>query len=193
MIPAGGSAIVEFKVDVPGTFIIVDHSIFRTFNKGSLGMLKVEGPDDKVIYSGKVTDEVYLPEGSTIQTVDDTAPPKLMAKNKAERMAYGKRIFESNCMACHQAGGTGIAGAFPPLAKSDFLNSDKTRAIQIVIGGKAGEITVNGAKFNGVMPAQQLSDEDAANVLTYVYGSWGNSGHEITPAAVKAERAKLKK
>ena len=60
LVPAGGSAITEFKVDVPGTFIIVDHSIFRAFNKGALGMLKVTGPEDKVIYSGKQADTVYL-------------------------------------------------------------------------------------------------------------------------------------
>ena len=50
LIPAGGSSIVEFKVEVPGTFIIVDHSIFRTFHKGTLGMLKVIGDENKVIY-----------------------------------------------------------------------------------------------------------------------------------------------
>ncbi len=193
LVPAGGSTIVDFKVDVPGTFIIVDHSIFRTFNKGSLGMLKVEGPEDKSLYSGKISDEVYLPEGSTIQTVDDVAPPKSVAKSKAERLTHGKRIYENNCMACHQAGGTGLAGAFPPLAKSDYLNADKKRAIQIVTGGKSGEITVNGVKFNGVMPAQQLSAEDVANVLTYVYSLGGNAGFEVTPADVKSERSKLKK
>ena len=48
LIPAGGSAIVEFKVDVPGTYILVDHSITRTFNKGALGQLKVTGEDNKV-------------------------------------------------------------------------------------------------------------------------------------------------
>ncbi|HET8804375.1 MAG TPA: copper-containing nitrite reductase, partial [Aequorivita sp.] len=52
LIPAGGAAIVEFRVDVPGTFILVDHSIFRAFNKGALAMLKVEGEENKAIYSG---------------------------------------------------------------------------------------------------------------------------------------------
>lgn len=61
LIPAGGSSIVEFKVDVPGTFIIVDHSIFRTFHKGTLGMLKVTGDENKLIYSGKQRDTVYKP------------------------------------------------------------------------------------------------------------------------------------
>ena len=45
LVPAGGSAIVEFKLDTDGTYILVDHSIFRTFNKGALGMLKVEGAE----------------------------------------------------------------------------------------------------------------------------------------------------
>ncbi|NUM42591.1 MAG: nitrite reductase, copper-containing, partial [Leptospiraceae bacterium] len=53
LIPAGGSAIVDFKVDVPGNYVLVDHSIFRAFNKGSLGILKVEGPENKTIFSGK--------------------------------------------------------------------------------------------------------------------------------------------
>src|SRR5207344_818154 len=60
LIPAGGSTIVEFKVDVPGTFIIVDHSLSRAFNKGALGMLKVTGPENLLVYSGKEVDAVYL-------------------------------------------------------------------------------------------------------------------------------------
>src|SRR6266511_5707607 len=60
LVPAGGSAIVDFKVEVPGTFILVDHSLFRAFNKGALGMLKVDGPPNLVIYSGKEVDATYL-------------------------------------------------------------------------------------------------------------------------------------
>jgi len=52
------------------------------------------------------------------------------------------------------------------------------------------EITVNGHEFNGVMPAWSLSDEDIADVLTYVYNTWGNSGLEVTPAEVNAYRVK---
>ena len=62
LVPAGGSAIVEFKLEVPGTYILVDHSIFRAFNKGALAMLKVDGPDNKLMYSGKEVDETYLGE-----------------------------------------------------------------------------------------------------------------------------------
>jgi len=59
LVPAGGSAIVEFKADVPGNFVIVDHSLFRTFHKGSLGILKVDGAKDPAIYSGQQANEEY--------------------------------------------------------------------------------------------------------------------------------------
>ena len=52
---------MEFKLEVPGTYILVDHSIFRAFNKGALAMLKVDGPDT-LVYSGKEVDETYLGE-----------------------------------------------------------------------------------------------------------------------------------
>ena len=63
IIPAGGSAIVQFQMSVPGTFIIVDHSIERAFNRGALAQLKVSGEEDKLVYSGKQFDLVYQPEG----------------------------------------------------------------------------------------------------------------------------------
>ena len=179
---------VEFKVEVPGTFILVDHSLTRAFNKGALGMLKVDGPENKAVYSGKQNDAVYQPEGSGIQATAD-APAAVIAKTTEDRIKFGERIYTNNCLACHQATGDGINGAFPPLAKSDYLNADKKRAVETVVHGREGAIVVNGAKFNAVMPAQKLNDEDIANVLTYVYNSWGNSKKIVTPEDVKAARA----
>jgi nitrite reductase (NO-forming) len=189
LVPAGGAAITEFKVDVPGTFIMVDHSIFRAFNKGALGMLKVNGPEDKVIYSGKQADKVYLPEGSATQSI---ANPKTTESTRIltleEQVTLGKNVFESNCLACHQANGEGIPNAFPPLAKSDFLNADHNRAIGILLNGRSGPITVNGKNFDSVMPAIALNDEQIANVLTYVLNNFGNNGGQVTPSQVKAKR-----
>ena len=190
LIPAGGSAMATFKVEAPGTLILVDHSIFRTFNKGSLGMLKVEGEDELAVYSGKQSDEVYQPEGSAIQSINGSAPSIAPAANRAERMTRGKRVYDSNCAACHQPSGTGIAGAFPPLAGSDYLNKDRDRAIAIVANGLSGPIVVNGKDYNSQMPSLALSDEDIANVLTFVYGSWDNKGHEVKPADVARVKSK---
>ncbi len=105
-------------------------------------------------------------------------------KTKAEKIEAGRVLFSSICAACHQPTGRGIPNVFPPLAGSDFLNDDKNRAIKTVINGRQGEITVNGQKFNNSMPKFPLTDEDIADVLTYVYNSFGNSGIEVTPAEV---------
>jgi len=188
LIPAGGAAAVEFRLDVPGTYILVDHSIFRAFNKGALAQIKAEGEELKEIYSGKQRDEVYLLEGANIQTLTQGAPTPPKAKTKAERIEFGSRIYKQNCMACHQVEGQGIEGAFPPLAKSDYIKGNKNKAIAAVIAGLNGKVIVNGKEFNGVMPAWELPDEDVANVLTYVYNSWGNEGYEVTPEEVAAVR-----
>lgn len=178
LIPAGGSSIVEFGLEVPGNYPIVDHSIFRTFNKGSLGILKVTGPENKVIYSGKLNAE------KTETPKKDTAGKEMTLD---ERIIAGKNIYAQTCIACHQAEGQGMKGTFPPLANSDYLMNDKARSVQVVVKGLSGEITVNGEKYNSVMPPQypHLNDEDIANVLTYVRNSFGNKGEAVTPEEVK--------
>jgi len=188
LVPAGGAAIVEFKVDVPGTFILVDHSIFRAFNKGALGMLKVKGEENKQLYSGVTQEGIYHPEGGTIQTMPDDGK-KVVApvgeKSLAEKIASGKSLYNKTCFACHQANGEGIPNAFPPLAKSDYLNDDVKRAIGVVVNGKSGEITVNGTKYNSVMTKQTLTDVEVADVLTYVYSTWGNNKTNVKVSTVQ--------
>ncbi len=189
LIPSGGAAIVDFGVEYPATYILVDHSIFRAFNKGALAMLKVSGAADSTVYSGKQRDEVYLPEGAAIQTIPNGVAAKApTVLSRAEMMDRGARTFNQICAACHQPTGQGIPMAFPPLAKSDFLMADKNRAIDILLNGKSGAIVVNGASFNGVMPQLNLDDASIASVLTYVRNSFGNSGDPVSIKEVKARR-----
>ncbi len=117
------------------------------------------------------------------------APPPGAPKTKAEKIELGRRLFVSICAACHQPTGQGLPNVFPPLAGSDFLNADKNRAIKIVINGRQGELIVNRRKFNNSMPKFPLGDDDIANVLTFVYNSFGNAGLEVQPDEVKALRA----
>ncbi|MGH0031919.1 MAG: copper-containing nitrite reductase [Myxococcota bacterium] len=188
LVPAGGAAIVKFLLDVPGTFILVDHSIFRAFNKGAIGMLNAAGEAEPSIYSGRQDDRIYLPEGSAVRTRTGEVKPAPPAANKQERIARGERVYKANCVACHQSAGQGIPNAFPPLAGSDFLNADVDRAIGVVLNGLQGPVTVNGVKYDSAMPALGLSDADVANVLTYVLNSWDNEGGEVTPERVGAAR-----
>jgi nitrite reductase (NO-forming) len=204
LIPAGGSTIVEFKMDVPGTFILVDHSLFRAFNKGALGMLKVSGPPDLLTYSGKEVDAIYL--GSAAEGGSDAEKkvaelkaqmaseikgnPKIAGLTKEIQVEKGKAVYMQTCFVCHQPGGLGVPGQIPPLAGSDFLANNKEDTIRAVVMGRNGETIVNGKTFRGTMiPLNYLTDEQIANVLTYVRNSWGNSGDAVNVKDVAKIRA----
>jgi mono/diheme cytochrome c family protein len=133
----------------------------------------------------RVTIKNWVDEGG----LKGVPPPPGAAKTKAEKIELGRHLFMSICAACHQPTGRGTPNVFPPLAGSDYLNADKNRAIQIVIFGHQGEVVVNGVKFNNNMPSFPLTDPDIANVLTFVYNSFGNAGLEVTAEEVKAQRA----
>jgi len=107
-------------------------------------------------------------------------------------MEQGKAVYLANCAACHQPDGNGLKGAFPPLAGSDFLQGDRKQVMAAALFGLSGPITVNGEQYNGVMPSLgHLSDADLAAALTYVWGSWGNSGAAVSVEEVAALRAEL--
>ncbi len=112
------------------------------------------------------------------------------AQGLAADIAAGEKVFQAACMACHQADGKGLPGAFPPLAGSDYLAADPDRAVGIVLHGLTGEVTVNGKTFNSVMPPMtQLSDQEIAHALTYVFNSWGNDLGRVSATEVAAVRA----
>lgn len=191
LIPSGGAAIVEFKVNVPGNYVLLDHSVFRAFNKGALAQLQVTGEENLKVFSGELREGIYQPEGGAIQELpsNNVVVPPPAAMDLADQMEYGKQVYMTTCFACHQSEGQGIESVFPPLAASDYLNADVDRSIKVVLQGLQGEITVNGETYNNVMPSQGLTDEEIANVLTYIYNSWGNDKQQVTPAMVAKIRA----
>jgi nitrite reductase (NO-forming) len=183
LVPAGGATMVELSTPTPGTLLIVDHSITRAFMKGALGQISVSGPAQPAIYE----------KGPSTTFASKTERPvqKSVALSVGDQMADGKRVFSQICSACHQGNAMGLPGAFPPLAMSDYLNSDPKRAISIVLHGLSGKITVNSTGYESVMPAlgPQLSDDEIANVLTYVLNNFNNKGGTIKASEVKAVRA----
>ncbi len=193
LIPAGGAAVVTFKAKVPGSYVLVDHSLTRAFNKGALAILKINGPENKAIYSGKEVDEVYLgdraqPSLAAVAVATQAAAAGKLTKE--EQIKAGQQLFAGTCSVCHQGNGAGLAGIFPPLAKSDFLSGDLRRTIGVILNGMSGKVTVNGTEYNSVMPPMnQLNDDEVANILTYVMNSWGNPGQQINAADVKKVRA----
>ncbi|HEY2660124.1 MAG TPA: cytochrome c [Caulobacteraceae bacterium] len=96
--------------------------------------------------------------------------------------AGADQLFAENCAACHQAAGQGIKGAFPALAGDAFVQGDPGQAAFVVLNGRGGMPTF----------APDLSDDQIAQILTYVRSSWGNKASPVTSAMVAAARLKSK-
>ena len=194
LIPSGSAVMGEFHIEVPGTYLLVDHSLFRAFNKGALAMLKATGPENHAIYSGKEVDSSYVGARAApnLTSVSEaTAAAASGTLTLEQQVKAGGALFNGTCSTCHQGSGTGLPGVFPPLAKSDYLAADPKRAIGFVLHGLTGKVTVNGQEYNSVMPPMtQLNDDEIANILTFVLNSWGNPGGRIsTDDVVKARAA----
>jgi nitrite reductase (NO-forming) len=192
LIPAGGSAVVDCAIEVPGTYILVDHSIFRAFNKGALGMLKADGPAAPGVYSGLEVDETYLADKS--HEAQEAIGKAGVAQTLEARMQRGRAVYLGTCSTCHQLEGQGLASVFPPLAGSDYLMADPERSIGIVLKGLSGPIQVNGLPYDNVMPPlANLTDHEIADVLTYVRNSFGNRGDAVLADQVRRARSALPK
>src|SRR5690606_31937390 len=126
----------------------------------------------------------FLVAGGAYQAFGQGDPPDPEA---------GKQPYLDNCAACHQPDGKGLAGAFPPLAASDWLKGKTAAQVATtVLEGLQGEIVVNGVTYDSLMPAQShIGDADIAAITTYVLNSWGNPGGSITAAEVADRRAAL--
>jgi nitrite reductase (NO-forming)/hydroxylamine reductase len=101
----------------------------------------------------------------------------------------GEAGYLANCAACHQASGQGLAGAFPPLKDSDWIKKDPDAALNAVLAGLNGKITVNGQEYNSVMPAMShLGDADIAAILNHVMDKLNDSDVRFSPAQVATAR-----
>ena len=104
--------------------------------------------------------------------------------------AKGEKLFLANCAACHQATGLGVPGAFPPLVKSVWVTGSEDRLVKAILAGLAGEIEVNGVKYNGNMPniGAGLKDAQIAHIATYVRQAWGNVAEPVMDTKVAEVR-----
>jgi mono/diheme cytochrome c family protein len=104
--------------------------------------------------------------------------------NLKASMERGKTIYETQCMSCHMAGGEGLEGVFPPLAKTDYLN-DKNRLIKVIVLGVRGPMKINGVDYNSEMLGFNLNNEEVSDILNYIRNSWGNKGVPILPTEIQ--------
>ena len=126
----------------------------------------------------------------------DLSPDESYVSNKAstDAMQVGERIFTWNCALCHQLNGQGVAGQYPPLAGSEWVQAKNwhgdNHIVKIVLHGFQGPMTVNGQPFNNAMApwGKLLTDDEIAAVLSYVRSQWGNDAPPITTEFVKKMR-----
>lgn len=117
----------------------------------------------------------------------------VVAQSGKGSVEAGKIAYESYCLACHQADGSGVQGLNPPLIKTKWTLGDKNELIKVVLKGLDTEIEVDGETYHNLMPPMShLTDQEIADVLTYVRSSFGNKATAVNPADVKKVRAKLK-
>lgn len=133
--------------------------------------------------------------------VDDMAKKKVNTPDPAKEFPRGLALYRSICQACHGADGNGVNGLAPPLNNSDWVTGDKKRLATVVLYGLSGPITVSkklykSPEVSGEMPGiaanSNFSDEDVAQVLSYIRGSWANSADKVSKEEVAAIRLKFK-
>lgn len=113
---------------------------------------------------------------------------KIAEKQDTNESHPGKTVYQKYCLTCHQADGSGVPGMFPPLSPNEWI-ADKDKIIELLLNGQSGEITVNGEVYNNLMPAHDfLSDQQIADVISYVRMSFGNDLEPVTQDEVAAAR-----
>lgn len=123
-------------------------------------------------------------EGSSERIVE---VPALFAQ------ADGEQIYSSRCSTCHQASGKGVPGVFPPLNGTKWVTEDKGRLVLIILHGLSGSIEVKGQTYSGSMPpwGSFLSNEEVAQVATYIRQNFGNEASEVTADEVETVRSEF--
>jgi mono/diheme cytochrome c family protein len=121
------------------------------------------------------------------------APTTSAGSTLKASITRGKAVYAKYCLSCHQVDGSGVQDLNPPLIKTKWTLGPKTVMIQQVLKGSSGKVEIDGDTFKNTMPPlKTLTDQQIADVLTYVRNSFGNTASQATPAEVKAVRAKTK-
>jgi mono/diheme cytochrome c family protein len=124
-----------------------------------------------------------------VVTKTTTTKTTTTASSSKER---GKAIYQTYCLVCHQADGGGVSRMNPPFVK-EWVAGDKTRLVRLLLKGSNGKVEIDGDKFSNTMPPQPtFTDQQIADVLTFVRSSFGFKASAITSAEVKTIRAKTK-
>jgi mono/diheme cytochrome c family protein len=125
------------------------------------------------------------------QTKNKITSAKTPAPANTPTIKRGSAIYNQYCAACHQASGDGVPGLNPPLSKTEYVLGNKTNLINILLKGLNEELEIDGEIFSNLMPPlNYLTDQQIADVLSYVRNNFQNKASIVTQTEVKAVRAK---
>lgn len=182
----GAGMVFDIVLPEAGKYNFVDHD-FAHASRGAMGVLDVREADG--------SESSATPP---IAQAEPAAAAPAVAKAPAATGPYkfdparGESLYAANCSACHQATGTGLPGAFPPLKDNPaVLDPDPAKHLNVILNGLHGE-AVNGTVYPSAMPpfGPSLSDADIADIANHERTSWGNQAKQVTADEVKAARAK---
>ena len=145
-------------------------------------------------YGGSFSGESLDPQGEMAHVSKAGGPGVATQVAELSPADRGKKIFSANCATCHQASGTGVAGQYPPLAKSEYVNGGTKRLGMILLKGLQGPLTVLGAQYGSAVMQpweKTLSDAKIADVLTYIRQDWGNTGGPVAAEGIAALRKEV--
>lgn len=136
-------------------------------------------PDTNLVINKKLNALI-----SRVQNNRKNKDPLLLNKE----FPKGAALFASSCQTCHAADGNGISSLAPPLNKSEWVTGKKDHLIAIVLYGLTGPVLVNGhlyaapevsADMPGIAHTDEISDEDVAQVLSFIRASWQNNAGKV--------------
>ena len=105
----------------------------------------------------------------------------------------GNDVYKKYCLTCHQADGGGVPRMNPPLIKTSYITGNKSKLIKWVLQGSVEKVAIDGQNYSNNMPAQAyLTDQQIADVLTFIRSSFGNKSSAVLAADVKTVRVSIK-
>jgi len=123
-----------------------------------------------------------------------TTKTKAPAPGMAASITRGGLVYKQYCLSCHQADGGGVPNMNPPLSKTTYVTGDKTRLIKVVLNGFIQPVEIDGESYsNNMAPHNFLTDQQIADVLTYVRNNFTNKATAITAPQAKTVRKLNKK
>ncbi len=181
----GAGAVFDLVIPDPGKYAFVDHDMAHMVI-GAQGILDVRAPGAAPVASAFTAPAAVTPAANATPVPAEPAGPYKFDPTQ------GATLYANNCSACHQIGGTGLPGAFPPLKdNAAVLDPDPEKQIEVILHGLHGA-NVGGTVYPTAMPpfASVLNATQIANIINHERSSWGNHAKLIKAEQVKKVRAK---